>query len=106
MRWPPRFADEQARPAEQRAAAVRVLPPVRMKAVYESDSFGDERPVALDDRWHLAVRGDYVILLDGTTCLQLWNAAGQLTRSEGDPLQIATGCRPVTMRDCGPGADQ
>jgi hypothetical protein len=46
--------------------------------------------VALDDRWHLAVRGDYVILLDGTTCLQLWNAAGQLTRLEGDPLQIAT----------------
>ncbi len=61
-----------------------------MKAVYESDSFGDERPVALDDRWHLAVRGDYVIRLDGTTCLQLWNAAGQLTRLEGDPLQIAT----------------
>ena len=87
----PLLADEQARVlAEQRAAAVRVLPLVRMKAVYESDSFGDERPVALDDRWHLAVRGDYVILLDGTTCLQLWNAAGQLTRLEGDPLQIAT----------------
>ncbi|HIB5507506.1 TPA: hypothetical protein ACWW9V_005770, partial [Klebsiella pneumoniae] len=73
----PLLADEQARVlAEQRAAAVRVLPLVRMKAVYESDSFGDERPVALDDRWHLAVRGDYVIRLDGTTCLQLWNAAG------------------------------
>ena len=87
----PLLADEQARVlAEQRAAAVRVLPLVRMKAVYESDSFGDERPVALDDRWHLAVRGDYVILLDGTTCLQLWNAAGQLTRLEGDPLQVAT----------------
>ena len=87
----PLLADEQARVlAEQRAAAVRVLPLVRMKAVYESDSFGDERPVALDDRWHLAVRGDYVIRLDGTTCLQLWNAAGQLTRLEGDPLQIAT----------------
>lgn len=53
----PLLADEQARVlAEQRAAAVRVLPLVRMKAVYESDSFGDERPVALDDRWHLAVR--------------------------------------------------
>ena len=77
-----------------------------MKAVYESDSFGDERPVALDDRWHLAVRGDYVILLDGTTCLQLWNAAGQLTRTEGDPLQIATAAGLSRCGDCGPGADQ
>lgn len=38
----------------------------------------------------LALRGDYVIRLDGTTCLQLWNAAGQVTRPEGDPLQVAT----------------
>ena len=58
----PLLADEQARVlAEQRAAAVRVLPLVRMKAVYESDSFGDERPVALDDitdavRYLLAAR--------------------------------------------------
>ncbi|MGU3619842.1 hypothetical protein ACLBW4_23430 [Enterobacter bugandensis] len=43
----------------------------------------------LDGRWHLACRGDYVIRLDGTTCLQLWNAAGQVTRLAGDPLQIA-----------------
>ncbi|WP_407300680.1 hypothetical protein [Klebsiella quasipneumoniae] len=105
----PLLADEQARVlAEQRAAAVRVLPLVRMKAVYESDSFGDERPVALDDRWHLAVRGDYVIRLDGTTCLQLWNAAGQLTRLEGDPLQIATwlqACHDAGIAvSCGSGA--
>jgi len=46
--------------------------------------------VELDGRWHLALRGDYVIRLDGTTCLQLWNAAGQVTRLEGDPLQVAT----------------
>ncbi|EQC2511228.1 hypothetical protein QAB11_028355 [Klebsiella pneumoniae] len=31
-----------------------------------------------------------MIRLDGTTCLQLWNAAGQVTRLEGDPLQVAT----------------
>lgn len=86
----PLLADEQARVlAEQRATAVRVLPLVRVKPVYASDTFGDDRPVALDDRWHLACRGDYVIRLDGTTCLQLWNAAGQLTRMEGDPLQVA-----------------
>ncbi|MFB4460406.1 hypothetical protein ACE3II_18515 [Enterobacter hormaechei subsp. steigerwaltii] len=82
----PLLADEQARVlAEQRATAVRVLPLVPRSP----DEEADDRPVALDDRWHLACRGDYVIRLDGTTCLQLWNTAGQLTRLEGDPLQVA-----------------
>ncbi len=82
----PLLADEQARLlAEQRAAAVRVLPLVPRSPAEEAD----DRPVALDDRWHLACRGDYVIRLDGTTCLQLWSAAGQQTRLEGDPLQVA-----------------
>lgn len=82
----PLLADEQARVlAEQRATAVRVLPLVPRCPAEEAD----DRPVALDDRWHLACRGDYVIRLDGTTCLQLWNTAGQLTRLEGDPLQVA-----------------
>ncbi|MEP8981171.1 hypothetical protein ABKW25_20905 (plasmid) [Enterobacter hormaechei] len=43
----------------------------------------------LDGRWHMACRGDYVIRLNGTTCLQLWSSAGQVTRQEGDPLQVA-----------------
>ncbi|MBE3289155.1 hypothetical protein [Enterobacter cloacae complex sp. P31C] len=82
----PLLADEQARIlAEQRATAVRVLPLVPHSQTEEAD----DRPVALDDRWHLACRGDYVIRLDGTTCLQLWSAAGQVTRLEGDPLQVA-----------------
>ncbi|HHE8494846.1 TPA: hypothetical protein ACPFP8_004792 [Enterobacter ludwigii] len=82
----PLLADEQARVlAEQRATAVRVLPLVPRSP----DEEADDRPVALDDRWHQACRGDYVIRLDGTTCLQLWNTAGQLTRLEGDPLQVA-----------------
>lgn len=82
----PLLADEQARVlAEQRATAVRVLPLVPRCPAEEAD----DRPVALDDRWHLACRGDYVIRLDGATCLQLWNTAGQLTRLEGDPLQVA-----------------
>ncbi|EEZ6819658.1 hypothetical protein DB319_002919, partial [Escherichia coli] len=82
----PLLADEQARVlAEQRATAVRVLP-----LVPRSQTEGaDDRPVVLDDRWHLACRGDYVIRLDGTTCLQLWDTAGQQTRLEGDPLQVA-----------------
>ncbi|WP_164850598.1 hypothetical protein [Enterobacter sp. N18-03635] len=83
----PLLADEQARvQAEQRATTVRVLPLVPPGQAEETD----DRTVALDDRWHLACRGDYVIRLDGTTCLQLWNTAGQLTRLAGDPLQVAT----------------
>lgn len=83
----PLLAGEQARVlAEQRATAVRVLPLVPRSQADEAD----DRPVELDDRWHLACRGDYVIRIDGTTCLQLWSAAGQVTRLEGDPLQVAT----------------
>ncbi|EAA8358535.1 hypothetical protein EA544_25460 [Salmonella enterica subsp. enterica serovar Poona] len=44
----------------------------------------------LDNVWHMPCRGDYVIRLDGTTFLQLWNSAGQLTRLQGDPLQMAS----------------
>ena len=82
----PLLADEQARAlAEQRATTVRVLPLIPPGQADEAD----DRPVALDDRWHLACRGDYVIRLDGTTCIQLWNTAGQVTRLTGDPLQVA-----------------
>ncbi|HFF1823941.1 hypothetical protein [Raoultella ornithinolytica] len=83
----PLLAGEQARVlAEQRATAVRVLPVVPCS---QADGT-DERPVVLDGRWHLACRSDYVIRLDGTTCLQLWRAAGQVTHLAGDPLQVAT----------------
>ncbi|ELC6355106.1 hypothetical protein Q8V91_004416 [Enterobacter hormaechei] len=83
----PLLADEQARVlTEQRATAVRVLPLFPRSQAEEAD----DRPVALDGCWYLACRGDYVIRLDGTTCLQLWNTAGQLTRLAGDPLQVAT----------------
>lgn len=86
----PLLADEQARvQAEQRAAEVCVLPLVRVKPIYESDVFGDDRPVQLDGVWHMVCRGDFVVRLDGTTCLQLWNAAGQVRGHNGDPLQVA-----------------
>lgn len=82
----PILAEEQASQlAEQRATEVRVLPLVPPGQADEAD----DRPVELDGRWHLACRGDYVIRLDGTTCLQLWNLAGQVTRLAGDPLQVA-----------------
>lgn len=51
-----------------------------------------------------ALRGDYVIRLDGTTCLQLWNAAGQVTRSKAIP-QVATAAVLSRCGDCGPGTD-
>ncbi|OAT16015.1 YdeA family protein [Buttiauxella gaviniae ATCC 51604] len=83
----PLLAAERERvQTEQRATEVRVLPLVPRSQADEAD----DRPVELDGRWHLARRGDYVIRLDGTTCLQLWNAAGQATRLAGDPLQVAT----------------
>ncbi|MFT4427445.1 hypothetical protein [Enterobacter hormaechei] len=82
----PLLADEQARVlAELRATTVRVLPLIPPGQADEAD----DRPVALDNRWHLACRGDYVIRLDGTTCIQLWNTVGQVTRLTGDPLQVA-----------------
>lgn len=83
----PILAEEQASQlAEKRATQVRVLPQMPASQAEETD----DRPVALDHCWHLACRGDYVIRLDGTTCLQLWNSAGQLTRLAGDPLKVAT----------------
>ncbi|HDH0558049.1 TPA: hypothetical protein PIO67_005131 [Klebsiella pneumoniae] len=82
----PILAEEQASQlAEQRAAEVRVLP----LAPHSQAGEADDRPVELGDRWHMACRGYYVIRLDGTTCLQLWNTAGQLTRLAGDPLEVA-----------------
>lgn len=86
----PLLTAEQARVrAEQRATQVVVLPLVREKTALEAGTSGDERPVQLDGMIYPACRGDYVIRLDGTTCLQLWNAAGQVTRLDGDPLQVA-----------------
>jgi len=61
--------------------------------------------VELDGRWHIACRSDYVIRLDVTTCLQLWNAAEHVKRLAGDPLQVAQwlqschdACIPVWMQ--------
>lgn len=78
-------AGQERELAERRQTEIRVLPLARLKPVYESSTFGDDRPVELSDRWHIACRGDYVIRLNGPPCLQLWSAAGQVTRLEGPP---------------------
>lgn len=87
----PLLAAERERvESEQRAMEIRVLPLSRGESVQDTSAPGVERLVKLENTWYLACRGDYVIRLDGTTCLQLWNAAGQLSRLAGDPLQVAT----------------
>lgn len=84
----PLLAAERERvQAELRATRVVVLP-LTGQAAPPPDGPAD-RPVPLDDVWHLACRADYVIRLDGTTGLQLWNAAGKVTRLGGDAVQVA-----------------
>ena len=45
--------------------------------------------VELNGITYQACRGDFVVRLDGSTCLQLWNKAGRVVRLEGDPLEVA-----------------
>ncbi|MEQ4450542.1 hypothetical protein ACFX4S_15045 [Kosakonia sp. YIM B13605] len=84
------LADEQARvQAEQRAAEVHVLPLVPAIPEGSPGPTGDDIVISLNGVPHTACRGDFVIRLDGTTCLQLWSTGGRVTRLEGDPLQVA-----------------
>ncbi|MGQ3665326.1 hypothetical protein [Citrobacter braakii] len=86
----PLLAAERERvQAELRATRVMVLPLTGQATPALQPDAPVDRPVPLDDVWHLACRADYVIRLDGSTGLQLWNAAGQVTRLAGDPLQVA-----------------
>ena len=45
--------------------------------------------VELNRITYQACRGDFVVRLDGSTCLQLWNKEGRVVRREGDPLEVA-----------------
>ena len=45
--------------------------------------------VELNGITYQACRGDFVVRLDGSTCLQLWNKEGRVVRLEGDPLEVA-----------------
>lgn len=44
--------------------------------------------VELNGITYQACRGDFVVRLDGSTCLQLWNKEGRVVRREGDPLEV------------------
>lgn len=83
-------AEQERQQAEQRSAAVMVLPLVRKAPSIDINTRVGDLLVQLDNVWYISCRCDYVIRLDGTTCLQLWNSAGHLTRLSGDPLQVAT----------------
>lgn len=84
------LADEKERvQAEQRAAEVRVLPLVPAIQDGCPGPTGDNMPVSLDGTSYHACRADYVIRLNGSTCLQLWHTGGLVNRLEGDPLQVA-----------------
>ncbi|MEQ9971410.1 hypothetical protein ABRP72_19790 [Pectobacterium carotovorum] len=77
-------AEQQADAARQRASEVRVLP------VRQANGAHIEHNVTLDGKVYHAWRGDFVVRLDGSTCLQLWHANGPRTVLEGDALQVAT----------------
>lgn len=82
----PLMEAEQAAECERRRAAEVVIlhggcEPIVGKA--------ESKTVILDGNEHIAWRADFVVRLDGRTCLQLWNSASIVTRLEGDPLQVA-----------------
>ncbi len=83
MALPLLLAEQQAEIARQRAAEVRVLPmrPEERERI--------EHNVTLNGKVYHAWRGDFVIRLDGSTCLQLLHANGHRTVIEDDALQVA-----------------
>jgi len=84
------LTDEKERvQAEQRASEVRVLPLVPSIQDGCPGPTGDNMPVSLGGISYRACRADYVIRLNGSTCLLLWDSGGLVSRLEGDPLQVA-----------------
>ena len=83
------LADQDRLRAEQRAAEVVVLPLVPASALPTDGTSASDLPVDLNGMTYQACRGDFVVRLDGSTCLQLWNKEGRVVRREGDPLEVA-----------------
>ncbi|MBK0004241.1 hypothetical protein [Erwinia sp. S38] len=69
--------------AQLRAAGVRVL------HERSESSYRPVHNIMLDGREYAVWRGDFVVRLDGTTCLQLWHRDGRRTVFNGDPVQVA-----------------
>ncbi|EMW42399.1 putative ydeA protein [Escherichia coli 2785200] len=84
----PLCAEQDRLRAEQRAAEVVVLRWSRRRSARRGTSATD-LAVELNGMTYQACRGDFVVRLDGSTCLQLWNKEGRVVRREGDPLEVA-----------------
>ena len=84
-----RLAEQDRIRAEQRAAEVVVLPLVPAAGLPADGTSATDLAVELNGMTYQACRGDFVVRLDGSTCLQLWNREGKVVRREGDPLEVA-----------------
>ncbi|EBQ7010799.1 hypothetical protein AIW22_24330, partial [Salmonella enterica] len=82
-------AEQDRLRAEQRAAEVVVLPLVPAAGLPADGTSATDLAVELNGMTYQACRGDFVVRLDGSTCLQLWNKEGRVVRREGDPLEVA-----------------
>ncbi|HAY0228395.1 TPA: hypothetical protein JS274_004609 [Escherichia coli] len=82
-------AEQDRLRAEKRAAEVVVLPLIPLSGLPADSTSVKELPVELDGMTYQACRGDFVVRLDGSTCLQLWNKESRVVRREGDPLEVA-----------------
>ena len=83
------LAEQNRLRAEQRTAEVVVLPLIPLSVPPAEGTSAKDLPVELGGITYQACRGDFVVRLDGSTCLQLWNKEGRVVRREGDPLEVA-----------------
>lgn len=83
------LAEQDRLRAEQRAAEVVVLPLVPAAGLPADGTSATDLAVELNGMTYQACRGDFVVRLDGSTCLQLWNREGRMVHREGDPLEVA-----------------
>ena len=77
------LAEQDRLRAEQRAAEVVVLPLVPAAGLPADGTSATDLAVQLNGITYQACRGDFVVRLDGSTCLQLWNKEGRVVRSAG-----------------------
>jgi hypothetical protein len=75
--------------ASGKKAEIVVLPLVPVSGLSADCTSATDLPVELGGMTYQACRGDFVVRLDGSTCLQLWNKEGRVVRREGDPLEVA-----------------
>ncbi|HAL2956039.1 hypothetical protein [Escherichia coli] len=75
--------------AEQDRLRADLLPGPAAAGLPAGGTSATDLAVELNGITYQACRGDFVVRLDGSTCLQLWNKEGRVVRREGDPLEVA-----------------